>query len=299
MTQKNNIDGILLLDKPMKMSSNQAIQKVKKKFNIKKIGHTGTLDPLATGLLPICMGRATRISRFLIDSDKTYQAKIKLGAKTSTADKEGEIIETSEVVITHDSLRIDQLLQSFIGIQEQIPPMYSALKHKGKRLYKLALQGVEVPRKARQIQIYSIKLLSNSENYIELIIECSKGTYIRTLAEDIANKLGTIGHIDELRRLDINCFDKSQMHTFDKIMDSSTIDQYLLPMDTPLKHLMKMVVGKSESKMFMNGVSLSAKLTSIKDSDYIRIYNDEKIFLGLGSYSDGFISPKIVFNEMI
>ena len=203
MTQKNNIDGILLLDKPLMMSSNQAIQKIKKKFNIKKLGHTGTLDPLATGLLPVCVGRATRISQFLIDSDKTYQAKIKLGVKTSTGDKEGEIIEASSVEISHDSLSIDQLLQSFIGKQEQIPPMYSALKYKGERLYKLALKGVDVPRKARSIQIHSIKLLSINENCLELIIECSKGTYIRTLAEDIANKFGTVGHIDELRRLDI------------------------------------------------------------------------------------------------
>ena len=189
MTQKNNIDGILLLDKPLMMSSNQAIQKIKKKFNIKKLGHTGTLDPLATGLLPVCMGRTTRISQFLIDSDKTYKAKIKLGVKTSTGDKEGEIIEASSVNISHDSLSIDQLLQSFIGKQEQIPPMYSALKHKGERLYKLALKGMDVPRKARSIQIYSIKLLSTNENCLELIIKCSKGTYIRTLAEDIANKL--------------------------------------------------------------------------------------------------------------
>ena len=164
MTQKNNIDGILLLDKPLMMSSNQAIQKIKKKFNIKKLGHTGTLDPLATGLLPVCMGRATRVSQFLIDSDKTYQAKIKLGVKTSTGDKEGEIIETSSASVSHDSLIIDQLLQSFIGKQEQIPPMYSALKHKGERLYKLALKGVDVPRKARSIQIHSIKLLSINEN---------------------------------------------------------------------------------------------------------------------------------------
>ena len=299
MTQKNNIDGILLLDKPLKMSSNQAIQKIKHKFNIKKLGHTGTLDPLATGLLPVCMGQATRISQFLIDSNKTYQAKIKLGVKTSTGDKEGEIVETSSVEIPHDSLSINEIIQSFIGKQEQIPPMYSALKHKGKRLYKLAAQGLDVPRKSRLIQIYSIKLMSINERYLDLIIECSKGTYIRTLAEDIANKLGTVGHIDELRRLDINCFDKLEMHAFDKVMDSSTIDQYLLPIDEPLKYLMKVVVDKSESKKFMNGLSISLNQTSIKDSDYIRIYSDETKFLGLGTYTDECINPKIVFNKII
>ena len=299
MTQKNNIDGILLLDKPLKMSSNQAIQRIKKKFNIKKLGHTGTLDPLATGLLPVCMGRATRISQFLIDSDKTYQAKIKLGVKTSTGDREGEIIETSYIGNSHDSLSIDQVLQSFVGNQEQIPPMYSALKHKGKRLYKLAHQGVDVPRKARSIQIYSIKLLSNNKEYLELVIECSKGTYIRTLAEDIASNLGTVGHIDELRRLDIKCFQISQMHSFDQIMDSNTIDQYVLPIDAPLKHLMKVDVGKSESKMFMNGLSISVNQMSIDDSEYIRIYDDETRFLGLGTYFEGCIRPKIVFSGII
>jgi len=222
-----------------------------------------------------------------------------LGIKTSTGDKEGEIIESSSVVISNDSRSIDQLLQSFIGKHEQIPPMYSALKHKGQRLYKLALQGVNVPRKARSIQINSIKLLSSNENHLELIIECSKGTYIRTLAEDIANVLGTIGHIDELRRLDINCFDISKMHTFEKIMNSSTIDQYLLPIDAPLKHLMKVDVSKSESMMFINGLSISVNAMSIKGSDYIRIYNDETKFLGLGIYSDGCIRPKIVLNDII
>ena len=299
MTQKNNVDGILLLDKPLKMSSNQAIQRIKKKFNIKKLGHTGTLDPLATGLLPVCMGRATRISKFLIDSDKTYQAKIKLGVKTSTGDREGEIIETSYIGNSHDSLSIDQVLQSFVGNQEQIPPMYSALKHKGKRLYKLAHQGVDVPRKARSIQIYSIKLLSNNKEYLELVIECSKGTYIRTLAEDIASNLGTVGHIDELRRLDIKCFQISQMHSFDKIMDSNTIDQYVLPIDAPLKHLMKVDVGELESKMFMNGLSISVNQMSIEDSEYIRIYDDETRFLGLGTYFEGCIRPKIVFSGII
>ncbi len=287
------------MDKPLKMTSNQAIQKIKRKFNIKKLGHTGTLDPLATGLLPVCIGRATRISQFLIDSDKTYQAKIKFGFKTSTGDKEGEIIENSLVDMLHDSLTIDKLLQSFIGKQDQIPPMYSALKHKGKRLYKLARQGVDVPRRARTIQIYSIKILSNNKKYLELIIQCSKGTYIRTLAEDIANKLGTVGHIDELRRLGINCFEKSQMHTFEKIMDSNSINEYLLPIDSPLKHLMKVDVDKSESKMFTNGLSILVNSMSKQDSDYIRVYNNETKFIGLGTYSDGCIIPKIVFNEVI
>jgi len=296
--EKNNINGILLLDKPLMMSSNQAIQKIKRKFNIKKLGHTGTLDPLATGLLPVCLGKATRISRFLIDSDKTYQAKIKLGSKTSTGDKEGEVIETSSAQVSNDSLVIKQLLQSFIGKQEQMPPMYSALKIKGKRLYKLAIQGIDIPRRTRSIQIYSIELISQNQTHLELIIDCSKGTYIRTLAEDIAYKIGTVGHIDELRRLNINCFDKSQMYSFDEIINSKSIDNYLIPIDAPLKHLMKVNIDKSLSKMFMNGLPIAVDQNSMKDSNYIRIYDNETKFLGLGTYSSGCINPKIVFNDL-
>ena len=297
MMEKNNINGILLLDKPLMMSSNQAIQKIKRKFNIKKLGHTGTLDPLATGLLPVCLGKATRISRFLIESDKTYQAKIKLGSKTSTGDKEGEVIQTSSAQVSNDPFVIEQLLQSFIGKQEQMPPMYSALKIKGKRLYKLAMQGIDIPRKTRSIQIYSIELISQNQNHLELVINCSKGTYIRTLAEDIAYKIGTVGHIDELRRLNINCFDKSQMYSFDEIMSSKSIDNYLIAIDAPLKHLMKVDIEKSVSKMFMNGLPISVDQNSMKDSDYVRIYDNETKFLGLGTYSGGCINPKIVFND--
>ena len=219
MTQKNNLNGILLLDKPLMLSSNHAIQKIKKQFNVRKVGHTGTLDPLATGLLPVCMGQATRISRFLINSDKTYRALIMLGTRTSTGDKEGEIIETCSSDVSTNTAYIDKVLKSFIGEQKQIPPMYSALKHNGERLYKLAQKGLNVSRKERSINIYSIDLISINDDYLEVIIECSKGTYIRTLAEDIAKKLGTVGHIDQLRRLNIKCFQDQSMFSFNQIMN--------------------------------------------------------------------------------
>ena len=297
MTQKNNLNGILLLDKPLMLSSNHAIQKIKKQFNIRKVGHTGTLDPLATGLLPVCMGQATRISRFLINSDKTYRALIMLGTRTSTGDKEGEIIETCSSDVSTNTAYIDKVLKSFIGEQKQIPPMYSALKHNGERLYKLAQKGLNISRKARSINIYSIDLISINVDYLEVIIECSKGTYIRTLAEDIAKKLGTVGHIDQLRRLNIKCFDDQSMFSFNQIMKAKSINQFLLPIDIPLKHLAKKDFSESESSMFTNGLSIQTNQRSNNESDYIRIYSDESVFLGLGLYSNGYIKPKIVFSN--
>tara|TARA_B100001250_G_scaffold285615_1_gene247687 strand:- start:9 stop:908 length:900 start_codon:yes stop_codon:yes gene_type:complete len=297
MTQKNNLNGILLLDKPLMLSSNHAIQKIKKQFNIRKVGHTGTLDPLATGLLPVCMGQATRISRFLINSDKTYRALIMLGTRTSTGDKEGEIIETCSSDVSTNTAYIDKVLKSFIGEQKQIPPMYSALKHNGERLYKLAQKGLNVSRKARSINIYSIDLISINDVYLEIIIECSKGTYIRTLAEDIAKKLGTVGHIHQLRRLNIKCFHDQSMFSFNQIMKAKSINQFLLPIDIPLKHLAKKDFSESESSMFTNGLSIQANQRSNNESDYIRIYNDESVFLGVGLYSNGYIKPKIVFSN--
>jgi len=297
MTQKNNLNGILLLDKPLMLSSNHAIQKIKKQFNIRKVGHTGTLDPLATGILPVCMGQATRISRFLINSDKTYRALIMLGTRTSTGDKEGEIIETCSSDVSTNTAYIDKVLKSFIGEQKQIPPMYSAIKHNGERLYKLAQKGLNISRKARSINIYSIDLISINDDYLEVIIECSKGTYIRTLAEDIAKKLGTVGHIDQLRRLNIKCFHDQSMFSFNQIMKAKSINQFLLPIDIPLKHLAKKDFSESESSMFTNGLSIQTNQRSNNESDYIRIYNDESVFLGVGLYSNGYIKPKIVFSN--
>ena len=297
MTQKNNLNGILLLDKPLMLSSNHAIQKIKKQFNIRKVGHTGTLDPLATGLPPVCMGQATRITRFLINSDKTYRALIMLGTRTSTGDKEGEIIERCSFDVSTNTAYIDKVLKSFIGEKKQVPPMYSALKHNGERLYKLAQKGLNVSRKARSINIYSIDLISINDDYLEVIIECSKGTYIRTLAEDIAKKLGTVGHIDQLRRLNIKCFHDQSMFSFNQIMKAKSINQFLLPIDIPLKHLVKKDFSESESSMFINGLSIQTNQRSNNESDYIRIYNDESVFLGLGLYSNGYIKPKIVFSN--
>ena len=297
MIQKNNIDGIILLDKPSMMSSNQAIQKIKREFNLNKIGHTGTLDPLATGLLPLCLGKATKIAQFLIDSDKTYLATIKLGEKTSTGDREGEVIERSSVNLPDDS-KVDQIIQSFVGKQEQIPPMHSALKFNGQRLYKLAIKGIDVPRKSRSIKIHSIDLVSCSNNKIELVIKCSKGTYIRTLAEDIAKAFQSVGHIDQLRRLNISCFNTHEMHSMNKITSSDVLDDFLLPIDVPLGHLQKIDISNTESSKFCNGLSISMNLTKPQSELYIRVYDDIGTFLGLGKNSNGCLKPRIVFKSM-
>ena len=297
MIQKNNIDGIVLLDKPSMMSSNQAIQKIKKEFSLNKIGHTGTLDPLATGLLPLCLGKATKIARFLIDSDKTYHATIKLGIRTSTGDKEGEVIETSSVDFPDDS-EVDKIIQSFVGNQEQIPPMYSALKFKGQRLYKLAIKGIDVPRAPRSIKIHSIDLISFSKDKLELIIKCSKGTYIRTLAEDIAREFQSVGHIDQLRRLKISCFDTQEMHSINKITSSDVLDSFLLPIDAPLGHLQKIDISNSESSKFCNGLPISNNVNKPQSDLYIRVYDDIGTFIGLGQYSNDCLKPRIVFESM-
>ena len=297
MIQKNNIDGIILLDKPSMMSSNQAIQKIKREFNLNKIGHTGTLDPLATGLLPLCLGKATKIAQFLIDSDKTYLATIKLGVKTSTGDKEGEVIERSSVDLPDDS-EVEQIIQSFVGKQEQIPPMYSALKFNGQRLYKLAIKGIDVPRKSRSIKIHSIDLVSCRNNKIELVIKCTKGTYIRTLAEDIAKEFQSVGHIDQLRRLNISCFNTQEMHSMNKITSSDVLDDFLLPIDVPLGHLQKIGISNTESSKFCNGLSISINLTKPQSELYIRVYDDIGTFLGLGKNSNDCLKPRIVFKSM-
>ncbi|MGB1580547.1 MAG: tRNA pseudouridine(55) synthase TruB, partial [Nevskiales bacterium] len=205
-----NISGILLLDKPIGRSSNAALQEVKRLFDARKAGHTGSLDPLATGLLPICFGHATKLSGYLLDADKAYWVKARLGERTDTADAEGEVIERLPVPDLSSRSVLD-VLGSFLGEQEQLPPMYSALKHEGKRLYELARAGEEVERKKRRINIYDLQLLSAQADELVMSVRCSKGTYIRTLVEDIAQALGTVGHVAALRHTAVGAFTGEQM----------------------------------------------------------------------------------------
>jgi tRNA pseudouridine55 synthase len=204
------VNGILLLDKPLGITSNDALQRVKHLFRARKAGHTGSLDPLATGLLPICLGEATKISAFLLDADKRYRVKVKLGVTTTTADAEGEVLEEKPITGV-DQARIEAALESFRGEIDQLPPMYSAIKHKGERLYNLARQGIEVEREPRRITIHSLVLLDWQAPEFSLDVHCSKGTYVRTLAEDIGNVLGCGAHVTALHRSGVGPFGDAQM----------------------------------------------------------------------------------------
>ena len=194
-----NVNGILVLDKPAGESSNRSLQRVKRLFNASKAGHTGSLDPLATGVLPLCFGEATKISQFLLDADKRYSTTIKLGIKTASGDSQSEVLKTSEVNL--DKKQVEDSLEMFRGEIRQIPSMYSALKHKGVPLYKLARKGEEVERKERVVTVYSLNLLDFRGDEIDLEVHCSKGTYIRMIADDLGDQLGVGGHVTVLRRL--------------------------------------------------------------------------------------------------
>jgi tRNA pseudouridine55 synthase len=222
---KRIVNGILIIDKPKGLSSNAALQKVKRLYNAKKAGHTGSLDPLATGILPICFGTATKKADQLLASDKTYITKAQLGITTETGDSEGAIVATKHVTLPSDE-DIINVIMSFKGEQDQIPSMYSALKHNGVPLYKLARQGITIPRTPRKIIIYDISLLNiNRElNTIDLSVSCSKGTYIRTLVEDIGNKLGYGAHVAELRRTAAGPYDLSDMYTFEQLEQMLNVD---------------------------------------------------------------------------
>lgn len=200
------VNGILLFDKPLGFSSNDALQRVKRLFRAEKAGHTGNLDPLATGLLPICFGQATKLCGHLLDSDKRYRARVKLGEKTATGDTEGEIIQRSDAGLLQREM-LEQVLPAFTGPIRQIPPMYSALKHQGQRLYELAREGIEVERQPREVTIYALELTAFAPGEFEIDVRCSKGTYIRTLAEDIAAALGQCAHLTALRRLEVAPFE--------------------------------------------------------------------------------------------
>ncbi|MGD9108863.1 MAG: tRNA pseudouridine(55) synthase TruB [Gammaproteobacteria bacterium] len=226
--QPRQIDGILLLDKPIGISSNRALQKIKHLFQAKKAGHTGTLDVLASGMLIVCFGKATKLAGTLLNADKTYQVNAKLGVKTTTCDSEGEILATKPTDnITKEM--IEKVLQEFRGEIMQIPSMYSALKHNGTPLYKLARKGIEVKREPRKVNIYELKLLEWSRDSLKLKVRCSKGTYIRNLIDDIGEVLGCGAYVIELRRLSIGKFQAEQMHTIEEIQQEP--DRYLLPDD--------------------------------------------------------------------
>ncbi|WP_126445563.1 tRNA pseudouridine(55) synthase TruB [Sulfuricystis multivorans] len=250
---RRHVDGVLLLDKPAGLSSNDALQRARRLFNAEKAGHTGTLDPLATGLLPLCFGEATKFAGSLLDADKTYRATVRLGIVTSTADAEGEVLASRPVMV--DKAQVMAVLQRFTGEIKQVPPMYSALKRDGRPLYELARQGVEVERAARRVTIHTLRLLDWLSDRCEIEVTCSKGTYIRTLAADIGTALGCGAHLAALRRTRVGALDIATAVTLDAIegLPDDARDRLLLPVDALLIDLPPATLTATEAARLLHG----------------------------------------------
>ena len=292
---KKNVNGVLLLDKPLGFSSNQALQKVKWLYSAAKAGHTGTLDPLATGLLPICLGEATKFAQYVTDADKTYFATIKLGATTTTGDAEGEVLTTAPVNVSPNQFAA--ACQQFVGEISQMPPMYSALKHEGKALYEYARAGVDIERQARLIHISNIVVNSFNVDIAQITVTCSKGTYIRTLAEDIGASLGCGAHLIGLRRTETAGYLLPNAITIEQLeaMPIDSREALLLPVDSAIENLPKVILNADAAFYIKQGQAVwQAGKTSLNNSlGDLRLYNEQNQFLGLGCLQDdGKIAPK-------
>ncbi|MCW8873165.1 MAG: tRNA pseudouridine(55) synthase TruB [Xanthomonadales bacterium] len=276
-----DVHGIVLLDKPAGYTSSQAVQKVRWLFQARKAGHTGTLDPFATGMLPICLGEASKTAGFMLESAKTYVARALLGQATTTGDTEGEVSITAAVPAL-DRDQVTRVLAGFQGQVAQIPPMYSALKHQGKPLYRLARAGQEVPREARQVTIHALELLTWEAPVLEFRVRCSKGTYVRTLAEDIAQAMGSCAHLQALRRLEVEPFQAEDMFMLEELADRAErgrIEQCLLPPDAGLRDWPIVRLDAEHAVRFGHGnpVEGDADLAGM-----VRVYGPGDILLGLG-----------------
>ena len=297
---QRKVNGILLLDKPKGDSSNRALQKIKRLFNAKKAGHTGTLDPLASGLLPVCFGEATKVAQYLLDSDKRYLSEFIFGSSTTTGDVEGEISENKSWS-NIDEADVVRRMFDMTGELRQIPPMYSAIKSGGKRLYDLARKGLTIEREARKINIRKFDLLSYQAPICSIDVTCSKGTYIRVLAEDLAVALGTVGHVASLRRTQSGAFHVKDAYTINALEllaeknGVEFLDSLLLPLDHALTHLNKITLLPEISKTFVNGLTLVTP-SDFPEGELLRVYSKSK-FLGIGEVDEnGRIVPKRGFN---
>ena len=294
---KKNVNGVLLLDKPLGFSSNQALQKVKWLYSAAKAGHTGTLDPLATGLLPICLGEATKFAQYVTDADKTYFATIKLGATTTTGDAEGEVLTTAPVKVTF--VQFQTVCQQFIGEISQVPPMYSALKHEGKALYEYARAGVDIERQARLITIKKIEVNALEGDIAQITVTCSKGTYIRTLAEDIGTVLGCGAHLIGLRRTETAGYLLSQAVTIEQLEAMLIVarEVLLLPVDSAIEKLPKVILNSDTAYYLMQGQAVW-QAGKLPNGD-LRLYDEQNNFLGLGCLQDdGKITPKRLIQKI-
>jgi tRNA pseudouridine55 synthase len=291
-----DVHGIILLDKPAGYSSSQAVQKVRWLFRARKAGHTGTLDPFATGMLPICLGEASKTAGFMLDASKRYLATARLGQATATGDIEGEVIKDLPVPALSIEA-IDAALDSFRGAIEQVPPMYSALKHKGQPLYKLARAGKEVERKPRSVIIHGLELISWDKSFLEFKVHCSKGTYVRTLAEDIALKLGSCAHLTQLRRMEVEPFHEADMISLQKLeqaVEAGCQETLLQPLDVGLEAWPVVELSGEEHVRFTHG-----NPAPVRESHrgQVRVYALDGQILGLGEVRDDHkVYPKRLFN---
>jgi len=294
-----DVHGVLLLDKPQGITSNDVLQKVKRIFNAKKAGHTGSLDKPATGLLPLCFGEATKFTTYLLNADKLYMAKCKLGVTTTTGDQAGDVTAQLDVPrLSHRKLQ--SVIDSFRGDIQQVPPMYSAIKQNGQRLYELAYQGKEVERPARAVTIYDIELVSFNEDEFEINVHCSKGTYIRTLVEDIGNKIGCGAHITRLYRNGVSKFTSDQMVSMETILEranhgNEALDDLLLPIDSIIGDMPQVTLNGAITRYIENGQPVM--VPQAPTEGYLRIYNENHDFIGIGEVlDDGRVAPKRLVN---
>lgn len=295
--ERRDIDGVFLLDKCSGYTSNSSLQRVKRLYSARKAGHTGSLDPLASGLLPICLGEATKFSSFLLNSDKRYQVRIRLGVETDTADSEGAATVTRAVPPLSAPL-IEHVLSRFRGEGTQVPPMYSALKQQGRRLYDLARQGVEVERPARPITIFSLRLLDFTAATIDLDVHCSKGTYVRTLAEDIGRELGCGGHVERLRRTGVGSLDITSACTIERLesIPGTNRDDLLLPVDGLVAQLPLVTLNDAMAALVRQGNPLF--VPQAPTAGWVRLYGRTAGFLGLGEVlDDGRIGPRRMLRQ--
>jgi tRNA pseudouridine55 synthase len=295
--QKRDISGVVLLDKPLGLSSNQAMQRVKHLYQAEKAGHTGSLDPLATGLLPICLGEATKFANFLLDADKSYLATVKLGITTTSADAEGEVIAQKPVNVTLQ--QVESVLHQFIGDIEQTPPIYSALKVDGKPLYAYARAGQEVEIKSRYVSIHQIHLEHFEADELVFTVTCSKGTYIRTLAQDIGAKLGCGAHLKGLRRLTSGTFDLKDALPLEVLSELSLeeLDAKLLPIDIKIQHLPKLTLNAEQTDIIQHGQAIKPN-QEIIFNEFIRLYDMSGEFIGLAQkQADGKLHPKRLLRQ--
>jgi tRNA pseudouridine55 synthase len=299
------INGVILLDKPYEMSSNSALQKVKRIFSAQKAGHTGALDPLATGMLPICLGEATKFSQFLLDTDKTYQVTAKLGIRTTTSDADGDVVSEKPVNVSNEQLA--EALESFRGTTKQVPSMYSALKHKGQPLYKYAREGIEVPRESRDITVFNLDLLRFEDDEVDLDIHVSKGTYIRTIVDDLGELLGCGAHVANLRRSAVGNYPTDKMVTLTQLQAlveqaeekelsaSELLDPLLLPMTTACDGIPEVFIDDMSASFLRHGNPV--QVANVPSDGLVQVFIGDNIkdgeFIGVGHIDDdGLVAPK-------